>query len=101
MYDKPDSQYRQLVMAVRKAETETPGNGEVRTKSAVADLSSHSKIASSDPPYEGITQQIAYLMSTVTNQNANKNGQNGPRCNNGNGKFPIQKHKGQRRKGKI
>ena len=26
MYDKPDSQYSQLVMAARKAETETPGS---------------------------------------------------------------------------
>ena len=27
-------------------------------------------------------------MSTITNENANNNGQNGPRHNNGNGKFP-------------
>ena len=92
MYDKPDSQYNQLVMAVRKAETETPGNGEVRAKSAVADLDSQSKIVSSDPPYEAITLQISYLMSAITSQNANNNnGQNGPRCNNGNGKFSNRK----------
>ena len=91
MYDIPDSQYSQLVMAARKVETETPGSGKVRAKSAVADLDSQSKIASFDPPYEVITQQIAYLMSAVTNQNAknnnNNNGQNGPRHNKGNEKF--------------
>ena len=27
MYDKPDSQYSKLVIAARKAETETPGGG--------------------------------------------------------------------------
>ena len=34
MYDKPDSQYSQLVMALRKAETETPGRSvsEARAK---------------------------------------------------------------------
>ena len=32
--------------------------------------------------------QIAYLISTITNQNMyNINGQNGPKQNNGNGKF--------------
>ena len=37
MYDKPDSQYSQLVMASRKAENETPGStvSEARAKSAV------------------------------------------------------------------
>ena len=40
MYYKPDLQYSQLVMAVRMTETETPGSGEVRAKSAVADLDS-------------------------------------------------------------
>ena len=37
MYDKPDSQYRQLVIAARKAKTETPGSSlsEVRGKLAV------------------------------------------------------------------
>ena len=49
-------------------------------------------MASSDPPYEVITQQIAYLMSTITNQNANNNnGQNGSRSNNGNGKVSNTK----------
>ena len=36
-------------------------------------------------------QQIAYLMSAITNQNASNNGQNGVTCNNGNGKFPNAK----------
>ena len=37
MYDKPDSQYSQLVMVVRKAETEILGSSvsEARAKSAV------------------------------------------------------------------
>ena len=37
LYDKPDSQYSQLVMASRKAETETPRSSvsEVRAKSTV------------------------------------------------------------------
>ena len=36
-------------------------------------------------------QQIVCLMSVITNQNANTNGQNGPRCNNGCGKFTNTK----------
>ena len=44
-----------------------------------------------EPPYEAITQQIAYFMSAITNQNASNNGQNGVRCNNGNGKFSNTK----------
>ena len=93
MYDKPDSQYSQLVMAVRKAETETPGSGvsEVRAKSAVVEIYSQSKMASSEPPYEAIMQQITYLMSAITNQNTNNNGQNGSWCNNGSGNFSNTK----------
>ena len=66
MYDKSDLQYSLFVMAARKAETETPGSSvpEARAKSAVV---------GTDPPYEVITQQIAYLMSTITNQNPSKN----------------------------
>ena len=82
MYGKPDSQYSQLVMAARKAETETPGSSvsEVRAKSAVIGTDSQSKMVNSDPSYEAITQQIAYLMSTITNRNTNKtNVQNGPK----------------------
>ena len=42
MYDKPNSQYSQLVMAARKAETETTGSGvsDVRAKSAVVEIES-------------------------------------------------------------
>ena len=74
MYNKPVSQYSQLVMAARKAEIETPGRGvsEARAKSAVDGTDSQSKVANSDPSYEAITQQIAYLMSTINHQNTNK-----------------------------
>ena len=95
MYDKPDSQYSQLVMAVRKAETETPGSNvsEARAKSAVVgtDTALQAKVASSDPSYEAFTQQIAYLMSVTTNQtNQNlckNNGHNVSKSSNGNGKY--------------
>ena len=62
MYDKPDLLYSQLVMAARKAETETPRSSmsEVRVKSAVVGTDLQPKVASSDPSYEAITQQIAY-----------------------------------------
>ena len=51
MYDKPDSQYSKLVMAARKAKTETPGSGasEVRPKSAVVELGTQPKATSSKP----------------------------------------------------
>ena len=80
MYEKPDSQYSQLVMAVRKAITETLGGvvPEARAKSAVVELEAQPKVASSDQSYETITQQITYLLSAITNQNVNNNGQNGP-----------------------
>ena len=72
MHDKPDSQYSQLVMAARKAETETPGRSvsKARAKSTLmgTDTALQVKVASSDPSYEALTQQIAYLMSAVTNQ---------------------------------
>ena len=72
LFNKPDSQYSQLVMASRKPETETPGNSVFggRAKSAVvrADTDSVEKKASSEPSYEVITQQIAYLISAVANQ---------------------------------
>ena len=40
MYNKPNSQYSKLVMAARKAQIETLGNGvsEARAKSAVVEL---------------------------------------------------------------
>ena len=62
-------------MAARKAKTETPGSNvsEAKAKSAVVGSDSKSKGASSDPSYEVITQQNAYLMSTITSQNANNN----------------------------
>ena len=71
LYDKPDSHYNHLVMASRKAETETLRSSvsEIRVESAVvgADMDTKTK-ASSEPLYEAITQQIAYLMSAVVNQ---------------------------------
>ena len=64
LYDKPDSQYSQLVMALRKAETETLGSSvsEVRAKSAVvgADIDSLEQKVSSEPLYETFMQQVAY-----------------------------------------
>ena len=73
LYDKPDSQYSQLVMASRKAEMETLGRSisKVRAKSAVvgADTDSLEKKASSKPWYEAVMQQKVYLMSAVANQN--------------------------------
>ena len=67
--DKPDSQYSQLVMAARKAETETPGSSvsEARAKSAVVGTDSQLKMVNSDPSYEAVSQQITYLISTITN----------------------------------
>ena len=90
MYDKPDSQYSWLVIAARKVETETPGSDvpEVRAKSAVVGTDLEPEVASCDPPYEAITQQITYLMSAITNQNLSKNNEcNGSKQNNGNGIF--------------
>ena len=59
-------------MASRKVETKTLRSSvsEVRAKSAVmgTDTDLQVKGASSEPSYEAITQQIAYLMSAVTNQ---------------------------------
>ena len=82
-------------MALRNAETETLGSSvsEVRAKSAVvgADTDSPEKGASSEPSYEAITHQIAYLMSAVANQtslNLNKNGGCMGFKSNGNGKYP-------------
>ena len=85
MYDTPDSQYSQFVMAARKAKMETPGGvvPEARVKSAVVKLEAQPKVASFDQSYEAITQHIAYLMSTITNQNVNNNGQKCPNHNDG------------------
>ena len=90
MYHRSDSQYSQLVMAAWKAEAETPGGSvsEERIKSTVVGMDSQVKVASSDLPYEALTRQIAYLMSTITNQNASKdNDCIGSKQSNGNGKF--------------
>ena len=95
LYDRPDSQYSWLVMASKKAETETLGSSvsEVRAKSAVvgADTDSLEKKVSSKPLYEAITQQTAYLMSAVANQtnpNPAKTGGHTGFKPNGNGKYP-------------
>ena len=81
-------------MALRKAETETLGSSgsEVRAKYAVVWTGTDSEVkeVSSEPSYEAITQQIAYLMSAVTNQtnqNLNKNGECTGSKSNGNGKY--------------
>ena len=54
MYNKPDSQYSKLVMAARKAKTDTQDGGvsESRAKSAVVKLETQPKTASSEPSYE-------------------------------------------------
>ena len=94
LYDRPDSQYSQLVMASRKAETETLRSSvsEVRAKSTVvgADTDLAETKASSELSYEAITQQIAYLMSAVANQtnpNPTKNSQHLGFKPNGNSKY--------------
>ena len=72
LYDKPDSQYSQLVMASRKAEMQMLRSSvsKGRAKSAIIETNSDlaEAKASSEPSYEAITQQIAYLMSAVANQ---------------------------------
>ena len=52
MYNKSASQYNQLVMAARKAETEPPGSSvsKARAKSAVVGTDLQAKVASFDPP---------------------------------------------------
>ena len=92
MYNKPDLQYSQLVIA--EAKTEMPGSNmaKARAKSAVVGTDLQSEAASSDPPYEEITQQITYLMSAITNQNLNKNNEhNGSKQSKGNGTFSNKK----------
>ena len=72
LYVKPDSQYSQLVMASRKAETETLGSGvsDSRAKFTIAGTNTDlaKSKASSEPSYKAITQKIAYLMSAVAKQ---------------------------------
>ena len=78
---------------------------EIRYKSAVVgtDTDVEVKGTSSEPSYEAITQQIAYLMSAVTNQTNQKLNKNGW-CmgfkSDGNGKYPstmFQRPKGIKR----
>ena len=61
-----------LVMASRKAKTETLRSSvsKGRAKSAIVgtDTDLAEAKANSEPSYEAITQQIAYLMSAVANQ---------------------------------
>ena len=102
LYDKPDSKYSQLVMALRKAETETLRSSvsEVRAKSGIAGTDLQVKGASPDPSYEAITQQIAYLMSAVMsqpNQNLNRNSGCMGFKPNGNGKYPSTTFHGPKR----
>ena len=96
MYDNPDSQYSMLVMAVRKAETETPGSSvsEARAKPGVVgtETAFQAKVASSDP---SLGQHISYLMSAITNQTdqnlSKNNGGNDSKSSNGNGKYSSTK----------
>ena len=95
VYDTPDVQYSQPVMALRKVETETLRSSvsEVRAKSTVmgTDTDLQVKGASSEPLYEAVTQQIAYVMSTVsiqTSQNSSKSKDcDGSKSSNGNDKY--------------
>ena len=83
----PHLQYSQLVMAARKAKTETSGSN-VSGARAVVQIDSKSKGTSSDPSYEVITQQIAYMISAITNQNTKNNSVG---HNNVKGKIPNTK----------
>ena len=70
---------------LERSKTETPRGGvpEAKAKSAVVKLEAQPKATSSDQSPEAVTQQITYLMSAITNQNVNNNGQIGPNHNNG------------------
>ena len=72
LYEKPDSQYSQLVMASRKAEMETLGSSVSKGRAKSAIVGENTDLAevkaSSESSYEAITQQIAYLMSAVAIQ---------------------------------
>ena len=81
-------------MAARKAKTETLGSNvpKARAKSAIVETELQSKATRSDLPYEAITQQIAYLMSAITNHNLSKNNECSiSKQSNGNGKFSKTK----------
>ena len=63
-----------------------------RAKSTVVGIDLQAKLLNSDPPYEALTQQIAYLMSAITNQNLSKIDEcNGSKQSNGNSKFSTTK----------
>ena len=84
-------------MAAKKAKTETPGSSasEVRAKSAVVGTDLQPKVARSDPLYEAITQQIAYIISATTNQNLTKNHEcHDSKQSIGNGKISNTKFQG-------
>ena len=72
LYDKPDSQYSQLAMTSRNAETETLGSSVSKSRANSAIVGANTDLAEtkagSEPSYEAIKQQIANLMSAVTNQ---------------------------------
>ena len=92
LYNKPDSKYSQLVMASRKAETESLRSSVSEVKSAVvvASMDLAETKASSEPSYEAITQQIAYLMSAIAKQvnlNLTKTSGHPGFKPNGNGKY--------------
>ena len=76
---------------------------EARVKSVAVgtDTALQVKEASSKPSYEALTQQIAYLISTVTNQtNQNLSKSNECNCsksNNGNGKYSYTKFQNPKR----
>ena len=76
LYDQPDSQYSQLVMASRKVEMETLGSNVSKGRAKCTIVGANTDLvetkAGSELSYEAIKQQIAYLMSAVTNQ-ANPN----------------------------
>ena len=59
------------------------------------DTALQAKGASSEQSYEALTQQIAYLMSTVTNQTnqnlSKSNGHNDSQSSNANGKYSCTK----------
>ena len=55
-------------------------------------------MASSHPPYEALTQQKAYLISGISNQNSDKNnGCNSSKSNNRNGKYSFTKFQNPKR----
>ena len=60
LYGTPNLQYSQLVMATRKAKTETSGGdvSEAKAKSAVVETDSKSEGTRFDPSYEAINNRL-------------------------------------------